>query len=100
MTVHSSDQLGDPVSIPVQLPPPIAEAEVGGEVSAPGGAQNLAPDKVVVSNFTRIALLTPPRDQAHLAELQQMVYSGEYGPPAAAIAGALITRALLNGMPI
>src|SRR5271155_1755054 len=96
MTVHSSDQLGDPVSISLQLPPPVAVAED----SAAGGAQTPAPDKVVVSDFTRIALLTPPRDQAHLAELQQMVYTGEYGPPAATIAEALITRAIMIGVSV
>jgi len=96
MKVHSSDQLSDPASVPLQTPPPAAEVEV----SAPGGAQSLAPDKVVVSEFTRIALLTPPRDQAHLAELQQMVYTGEYGPPAATIAEALITRAIMSGVSV
>jgi hypothetical protein len=61
---------------------------------------NSVADQVSLSDFTRVALLTPPRDGAHLAELRQMVYTGEYGPPAATIAEALITRAMSLGVAI
>lgn len=96
MIVHGSEQLGDPAAIPAQPPSRQAEAED----IAPSGVQNLAPDKVIVSDFTQLALLIPPRDQAHLAELQQMVNTGEYGPPAATIAEALITRAIMSGVSV
>jgi hypothetical protein len=96
MRVHGSDQLGDAEGISLPLQPPSMEVEDG----RVGGVNNLAPDKVIVSDFTRIALLIPPQDGAHLAQLRQKVYTGEYGPPAATIAEALITRAIMCGVSV
>lgn len=96
MIVHNSEQLNEPEGISLQpVNPPAATAE-----SPAVQVTSSALDQVNVSDFTRIALLIPPRDEAHLADLQRSVFTGEYGPPASTIAEALITRAIMSGVPV
>jgi hypothetical protein len=94
MTVQGSNQMVDVEDATLQSIVP----QAGGGDHREASAQRLQPDQVIVSDFTRIALLTPPNDTEQLNDLQQKVYTGEYGPPAATIAEALITRAILSGV--
>lgn len=94
MIVQGSNQPVDAEGAPVQAISP----SIGTEDHRKATPPSLVSDQVSVSDFARIVLLMPPRDTAHLDELQQKVYSGEYGPPAAIIAEALITRAILSGV--
>jgi hypothetical protein len=59
-----------------------------------------ASDEIVITDLARINLLTQPRDGAQLARLQQAVFSGEYGPPAATIAERLISSAIARGLKV
>lgn len=57
-------------------------------------------DEITITDFARINLLMPPRDSAKLAQLQQAVFSGRYGPPAVTIAEAMIALAISRGVTI
>jgi hypothetical protein len=57
-------------------------------------------DQIAITDFARINLLTPPPTSARLSELQQLITSGEYGPPAMSIAEGLISMAIARGLKI
>jgi len=94
MKVDSSDQLGNAKGISLQAQSPLVDTKGG----RPDGPKYVPSDTITVSDFTRIALMVPPQDKGRLDDLQLAVTSGEYGPPAATIAEALISRAIFCGL--
>lgn len=57
-------------------------------------------DQIAINDLARLNLLMPPRDGGKLAQLQEAVFSGRYGPPAVTIAEALIAVAVARGLRI
>jgi hypothetical protein len=84
--------MNDAVSVALQHPSPAAT--VGDATKSEPTALS---DNITVSDFTRIALMILPQDKAEIDNLQLLVTSGEYGPPATTIAEALIERSLFGG---
>jgi len=75
---------------------PLAAAQAT-PASAPS-AQTTGVDQITITDFARMNLASPSTDPARLVQLQLAIISGEYGPPAAGIAGALIAQAISRGL--
>lgn len=70
------------------------------ETVAPAASAPNPVDQIAITEIARINLLMPPRDGANLAQLQEAVFSGRYGPPAVTIAEALIAVAVARGLKV